>query len=590
MSLLNEFVKELDIIRRNSLDIIYQDFFRDFIKAHQELFASLSPEPRLADESAPSRYRILTAMASVYYHKTLFDALMAYLPGPVRQVYMAVVWEGKQQVQALEKRLGVTILSGVKLIHEPQPAVLAEYFMIILYFSTVYNPRESKYEFSNFELGFPRKIRAHLKKMSDPPAEALIRPLPQLPATRFVYENEDAVLNEFAGTYLYLQQYPGERITAATVAKVRKYFNLREFYPEQDKALASLRTRLLLQFADNLRPDKVTVTQPHQQIKALFEQYSTGLYENLPALLFHLKGSKSYIDEDTSVNGILAEVLASLPVRQWVSLENLIHHIRIVQPELLPVRQYMAKDLLYIDTQVKSGKMQQKIGEHLYFPVIAEPLIKGSFFLFAALGLADIAYTEPRNDQATAYGIPYFSVFDGLQYVRLTPLGAYVCGIYSSYEPPATVVNQSELILDEDRLMITLTQDDKVKALLLDKYAQRVGGNRFRVDFDPFLQDCENKKQVVKKIESFRKEIMAKPPAVWEEFFKTILARYGTVEEKKNFKIFKLPSSDKQLHSLIAKDEVLRVLVYKAESYHVLVNENDVPQFRQRLKQFGYLW
>lgn len=590
MASVSAFIRELDQVSKGKLSLLHRNFLRSFITAHKDLFARLSLDTSMAEEKSPGRFRILDVQAAIFYHQSLYNALMTYLPEQARQVYNSVIWDGRQRVEELEKRFGVKIRSEKEEFSDSQEALQPEYLMLGLYFRQQYDFYQGKYLYSDFELGLPSIIRQHLKKIASPPAEALFQSLYELPPQDFVYESNESLFDEFLALRAYFEQLGGESISASIITKARKYFSIQEFYPESAKPLHQLRSRLLLQFLESTYHAKEKRIEAHQHIRVLFKAYAQGRYSNLSRLLFHLKGSKTYVDENTTVNTTLLETLSELPLMQWISVSNLVSHIRYIKPELLPIREYMARNMLHIDAVNKYGKEPVKIREDLYVPVITEPLIKASFFLYAALGLVDITYSLPVNEKAKKLGTDYFSVFDGLQYIRLTMLGAFVCDVYPTYQPQESKRKKAKFIADDNRLVITLSEEDKLKSLLLEKYATPLSGNRFRVEYESFLKECENKKQVIRKIEAFRSEIISRPPQVWEDFFSEIVHKFGRIQQKNDFRIYKLPATDKELHALIARDEVLRTIVYKAENFHVMVSEPDIPLFKSRLKKAGYVW
>jgi hypothetical protein len=56
------------------------------------------------------------------------------------------------------------------------------------------------------------------------------------------------------------------------------------------------------------------------------------------------------------------------------------------------------------------------------------PFFKGFMFLLAAFGIVDIAFNTSKNEHIRKKEMDYLSVVDGLQYIRLTPLGAFIMG------------------------------------------------------------------------------------------------------------------------------------------------------------------
>ena len=76
----------------------------------------------------------------------------------------------------------------------------------------------------------------------------------------------------------------------------------------------------------------------------------------------------------------------------------------------------------------------------------------------ATLGLIDVAYTHPdgaRHDFAGNWGtddLAFLSRYDGLQYFRINPLGAWCLGIADEYVPAAPPPSASLTVYPDLRL------------------------------------------------------------------------------------------------------------------------------------------
>lgn len=55
------------------------------------------------------------------------------------------------------------------------------------------------------------------------------------------------------------------------------------------------------------------------------------------------------------------------------------------------------------------------------------------------------------------------------------------------------------------------------------------------------------------------------------------------------FITYQLPVDSKELHRLIAQDNILKQLVLKAENYHILVANTEATRFKNRMKELGYV-
>ncbi len=133
------------------------------------------------------------------------------------------------------------------------------------------------------------------------------------------------------------------------------------------------------------------------------------------------------------------------------------------------------------------------ISEDIYREALVIPFIKAAMFLFASFGILDMAYDFPENELLPGNGRKYLSVFDSLKYVRLTKLGAYI----SDLKCDVTIKQQeANVILDENRLIISLEGKDRLKQVLIEKIADKIGSNCYRVDYNSFLKGCVSRRDV----------------------------------------------------------------------------------------------
>lgn len=159
-------------------------------------------------------------------------------------------------------------------------------------------------------------------------------------------------------------------------------------------------------------------------------------------------------------------------------------------------------------------------------------------FLLAAFGIVDIAYNYPKNERIQKKEREYLSVFDGLRYIRLTPLGAFLAGLKKDHA--------------------------------------------FRGETEHATQaDIEG------KIRLFRKQVSAKPPRIWEKFLSGILNKIDPLIPEPDQSVFRLKEYP-ELIELMARDEVLQKYILKAEGYHVLISAKNLYKVKKRLETFGY--
>ena len=180
----------------------------------------------------------------------------------------------------------------------------------------------------------------------------------------------------------------------------------------------------------------------------------------------------------------------------------------------------------------------------------------------------------------------YLSVFDGLQYIRLTPLGAFIAGLTKDYAFKGET-ESANLVLDDKRLLITLDGKDRLKAMVLGQLADKISENCYKVTCGSFLKACDTQEDIEGKIRLFRKQVSAKPPRIWEDFLNDILNKIDPLIPEPDLSVFRLKEHP-ELIELMARDEVLQKYILKAEGYHVLIPAKNLYKVKKRLEAFGY--
>lgn len=163
------------------------------------------------------------------------------------------------------------------------------------------------------------------------------------------------------------------------------------------------------------------------------------------------------------------------------------------------------------------------VNEHNAFSLLVEPLVKGYTFLLAAFGAVEIAYDLPTNPLYHRSNKPYLTPFDGLRFVRITPLGEFVFGHTETCDVSINAKPRGAIVLDEIRLMAFSDHTDPLTDLALDRVMERIAPGHFRMTFRSFLSRCSSRGDVEEQIRLFRRTISKNPPPMWEHFFEQAL-------------------------------------------------------------------
>jgi len=275
-----------------------------------------------------------------------------------------------------------------------------------------------------------------------------------------------------------------------------------------------------------------------------------------------------------------------------MSFENIQAHARHHLYRLQPMQVSLATDKLYYDypTEVVQGKhtyvqSNKQVTNGTYRHAVQIPFLCGSFFLFAAHGLCDIAYDTPEMEDL---GGTCYSSWEGLRYVRRTPLGDYVCNLTERYEARQETTNLG-FVISPDTLMIAADTTDLAAAAVLEPYTERVGATRFRTDSQIFLKNIKSKRELADKITLFKQVVGSELPSNWQAFFQEMQHKVNPFVREDDMTVLRIPTDNTALIRLVAQDPVLKKLVVKAEGFLILVPKGNMAPLRRRLREFGYL-
>ena len=414
---------------------------------------------------------------------------------------------------------------------------------------------------------------------------------------------EDCGLNTYSGESLILTKLPVlasiysskmlprgfAKQTAAAVKKVQKLLVMSDFFKTYpDAKQPPLSTALMLNnylFFREYNGRKKLPEEPENLVKAIIDKVFSFNAYTLPVLLPYLKGIKKKL-LDSSLFDFVMETLRSIlkdyHEKGWLAVDSLIMKIRTY--DMAADSKFVLIDPYNIDDMELRNGYNNDLPIHLgnIIKQVSEPYVKAMLFMLSTFGIVEIAYREP-TDGDTSY-------YDGLQYVRLTELGKYAFGITDSYMPLFTEDNDPAFELDSQRLLIKVLRADTPFIPLLKDFAESITPSLYRVSYDSFLKGCTNATSVKQKVKLFRQYICSKQPAVWKQFFKEVEERINPFSSPDSqYTLMRLSPDDRELQRLVLTEPSIRKYVLKAENYMILVKTDEMKQFANALRKFGYL-
>ncbi|MBU3918209.1 hypothetical protein KKA14_21980, partial [bacterium] len=168
-------------------------------------------------------------------------------------------------------------------------------------------------------------------------------------------------------------------------------------------------------------------------------------------------------------------------------------------------------------------------------------------------------------------------------------LGAYIADEKKQFIFDIEKNKRADILLDEDRLIIFLSEPDKLIELPLTKFAEKIGRNRYRVNYSTFLNGCLSKNDIRIKIQLFKDKIADKLPAIWNDFFEKALLKARPLEALDDITIYRVSANDEELLHFFSTDAEISKYILRAENYHIAIKKDDFDKVKQILENQGYL-
>jgi hypothetical protein len=440
--------------------------------------------------------------------------------------------------------------------------------------------------------GLPPFIRQHLLHFFNnypKPAQGLAT----IPATAYVFEGQAIIFNELPLLAAYVKQYSlgitqtAKRIKSSEINKLKNNLGSQEFFPKAKKLTGTLRHAFLGNLFINV-PTAFYSKSSLDLLKYIFrEVYIDESYKSAFTIFAYIKGlDKYYHNIKENWEEEVKKEIKMLTPNRWYEFDTWFLNLQL-ENKIDIFSFNIALDKIYESWFYQPGySHSDKIDNNISFiheRFVDVPFLKGTLFTFAAFGLIDLAYDEAVDIKAFNGDIP--DPYRSLKYFRLNDLGAYILGKTETYIPPQTFSND-ELFLSKDALIITTHEDNKRAKMLLKEHMNKVGDNRYTTDYEKFTDKCYSIIDIKEKIKGF-KNIVGKIPTNWQTFFDEIVKNAYPIEELDNYKIFKIKNNP-ELIRIIARDEVLKKWIIKAEQFHIVILEKDAYQVKKRLRQLGY--
>lgn len=285
----------------------------------------------------------------------------------------------------------------------------------------------------------------------------------------------------------------------------------------------------------------------------------------------------------------LHQALRGCPPGQWIAVDDLFRQMRATGAGFEITRDPWN---LYI-CEPGYGNLGSE-GYHDWEILQARYALCLLFEYAATLGLLDVAYIPPhdaRRDYREIWGaddLPFFSRYDGLLYLRVNPLGAYVLGLTDRYQPTAPEIAATPLLRVLPNLEIAAigARLEPADAMLLDSYAEKVSDAVWKLEQGRLLEALETGHDITVLAELLVSLGGQPLPETVERFLEDMARRVRSLKAIGTARL--IECSDAVLATLIANDSRTKPYCLLAGDRYLAVPVESETRFRSALRKLGY--
>jgi hypothetical protein len=304
---------------------------------------------------------------------------------------------------------------------------------------------------------------------------------------------------------------------------------------------------------------------------------------------FDLKGQgKARMSAAAGRRAVLVEGLAACPVGRWLAVDDFFRLLRATGRSFALAHSI---DELYI--------AEHHYGNLGYDDEHAWEQLQGRFalaFLFesaATLGSVDVAYVPPqgvRHDFHGRWGADEFtclSRYDGLLFLRVNPLGAWLLGLADEYRPAAPRrVEVFRLLANLDVVAARdLPASDR---LVLERFAAPASEGVWKLSAAKALGVIEQGGRVDELEQFLALRTTGELPGTVVAFLADLRAKAGRLTDAGAARLIRC--ADEHAAAELAADRRLKGKCLRAGDRFVVVREADLDAVRKVARKLGYVW
>jgi hypothetical protein len=437
----------------------------------------------------------------------------------------------------------------------------------------------------------PRILRESLILLYDIPDSAKLIPITNLPEKGTFFSNTEGLFfSDYGRMNLYFKQ---DEISYSTklrpvqtgLGKIQRTLKIREFFPDTTiKHYKYLKTNMLASVMPYFFVIEKNLAESHDILKAFFKRAYGNGFPSPTVLLPDIKGLAYFENHQfKTYERQMVKLIKDLPKNEYVAIENILDYCSFSLFQMDILGRTEAHEKLTMEAP-DGGNTKVAIGYNRHRNAIELPVLKGTFFFFAALGLCEIIYDEVEEKKPTS---AVYSPWDKLIAVKRTSLGDYVFGLSEHYQMSETKIDG--FTLSDSALIIKLDSADSPYSGSFSNFAEQLNPLSFKTDASIFLKNVRSLQDLKTKIALFQQMVPTGIPENWQDFFNSLFKKVDPMDLYGDCAVFRIPSDNKAFIQILAQDTVIKKLVFKAEGYLIIVPKSNIPPLKRRLAEFGYL-
>ncbi len=332
---------------------------------------------------------------------------------------------------------------------------------------------------------------------------------------------------------------------------------------------------------------------PSQTLRAIWKKWlKTTLLDELrrvDAIKGQTGKGKRTLTAVSGRRAAIAELLSECPVGRWVECENLKRHA-IARDRTFTVSRN--PEHLYIGDSHYGSLYGVEAGR---WSILEEAYLKCILFEYAAtLGMLDVAYTTPYagncgSDLDAFWGtddLAFFSRYDGLMMIRLTPLGAFCLGLTSTHTVALVTTDSTLRVLPNLDIVMTGPPLTPSEILLMETFTQQTGDAVWKLDREVALKASEAGHSL-QEFHNFLVQASAGAlPQTVEQFFQDCRERAQSLQDRGMARL--IECANETLAATIAHDPRTKKYCQLAGGCYLVVPVGQETRFRNGLRKLGY--